>query len=96
MTAQDIIISPVLTEKSHDGIQNKRYVFMVDVRADKKQVKAAVESAFDVTVESVNIVNVRGKLKRQGRTQGYTSKGKKAYVTLAPSSKAIQFFETLS
>ncbi len=96
MLAEDIIISPVLTEKSNDGINAKRYVFIVDVRADKRQIKAAVEKAFDVKVESVNIVNVRGKLKRQGRTQGYTSKRKKAYVTLADSSKAIPFFETLS
>ncbi|MDE7107959.1 MAG: 50S ribosomal protein L23 [Clostridiales bacterium] len=96
MTAQDIIIRPVLTEKSNDGVAAKRYVFMVDPRADKVQVKAAVESIFDVKVESVNVTNVRGKLKRQGRTQGYTSKGKKAYVTLTPDSKAIPFFETLS
>lgn len=96
MTAHDIIIRPVLTEKSNDGTAAKRYVFMVDTRADKGQIKAAVEEAFDVKVESVNIANVRGKLKRQGRTQGYTSKGKKAYVTLEASSKAISFFETLS
>ena len=72
MTAEQIIIRPVLTEKSNDGIVAKRYV------------------------ESVNVVNVRGKLKRQGRTQGYTSKGKKAYVKLTDASKAIPFFETLS
>ena len=96
MNAYDVIIRPVLTEKSNDGVNAKRYVFMVDTRADKTQIKAAVETAFDVKVESVNIVNVRGKLKRQGRTQGYTAKGKKAYVTLSENSKAIPFFETLS
>ena len=96
MTAQDIIIRPVLTEKSNMGVNAKRYVFIVDPRSDKTQVKAAVESVFDVKVETVNIVNVRGKYKRQGRTGGYTSKGKKAYVTLDASSKAIPFFETLS
>lgn len=96
MTAHDIIIRPVLTEKSNDGTAAKRYVFMVDPRADKVQIKHAVESVFDVKVESVNIVNVRGKYKRQGRTGGYTSRGKKAYVTLDASSKAIPFFETLS
>ncbi len=96
MFAEDIIIRPVLTEKSNDGVNAKRYVFIVDTRADKKQVKAAVEKAFDVKVERVNIVTVRGKLKRQGRTQGYTSKRKKAYVTLTENSKAIPFFETLS
>ena len=96
MNAHDIIKSPVLTEKSNDGVAKKRYVFMVDTRADKIQIKNAVETVFDVKVESVNVVNVRGKYKRQGRTGGYTSKGKKAYVTLDPSSKAIPFFETLS
>lgn len=96
MLAEDIIISPVLTEKSNDGIGAKRYAFIVDVRADKTQVKAAVEKLFDVKVDKVNIVNVRGKLKRQGRTQGYTPERKKAYVTLADSSKAIPFFETLA
>ena len=96
MFAEDIIISPVLTEKSNDGIVGKRYVFYVDTRADKKQVKAAVEQQFGVEVEKINIVNVRGKLKRQGRTQGYTAKRKKAYVTLTSASKAIPFFETLS
>ena len=96
MIAHDIIIRPVLTEKSNDGVNAKRYVFLVDRRADKVQIKAAVESAFDVKVESVNTVNVHGKYKRQGRTGGYTAKGKKAYVTLDPDSKAIPFFETLS
>lgn len=96
MTAEDIIISPVLTEKSNDNIHAKRYAFIVDVRADKKQIKAAVEHIFDVQVERVNVVTVRGKLKRQGRTQGYTAERKKAYVTLSDSSKAIPFFETLS
>lgn len=96
MTPEEIILRPVLTEKSNDSISLKRYAFLVDTRADKKQVKAAVEAAFDVKVDKVNIVNVRGKLKRQGRTKGYTSKAKKAYVKLSSSSKAIPFFETLS
>ena len=96
MTAEDIIIKPVLTEKSNDNIHAKRYAFIVDVRADKKQIKAAIEHIFDVKVERVNVVTVRGKLKRQGRTQGYTPERKKAYVTLSDSSKAIPFFETLS
>ncbi len=96
MTAEDIIVSPVLTEKSNDNIHAKRYAFIVDVRADKTQVKAAVEQLFDVKVAKVNIVNVRGKFKRQGRTSGYTADRKKAYVTLTDASKAIPFFETLS
>lgn len=96
MIAEDVIIKPVLTEKSNDGINAKRYVFIVDPRADKTQIKAAVEKAFGVSVESVNVVNVPGKPKRQGRTSGYTAARKKAYVQLTDESKAIPFFETLS
>lgn len=96
MTAEDIIISPVLSEKSTQGTAAKRYAFIVDRRADKGQIKAAVEKVFGVEVETVHVVNVPGKLKRQGRSQGYTAARKKAYVTLAESSKAIPFFESLS
>ena len=96
MNAYDIIKKPLLSEKSYDGIPSKKYVFVVDERADKTQIKAAVEQIFGVTVDKVNIVNVRGKYKRQGRTEGYTSKFKKAYVKLTADSKAIEFFESLA
>lgn len=96
MEARDIIIRPVLTEKSYAGIQNKKYVFEVDKRATKSQIKNAVEQIFDVKVEKVNTVNVDGKLKRQGRTQGYTADFKKAYVKLTADSKSIEFFDSLS
>ena len=96
MNAYDIIRKPLLTEKSYDGIASKKYVFVVDERADKSQIKAAVEQIFGVTVEKVNVVNVRGKYKRQGRTEGYTSSFKKAYVKLTADSKAIEFFESLA
>ena len=96
MNAYDIIKKPVLTEKSYEGIPAKKYVFVVDERADKSQIKAAVEQIFGVTVEKVNVVNVRGKYKRQGRTEGYTSRFKKAYVKLTADSKAIEFFESLA
>lgn len=96
MNAYDIIIKPVLTEKSYEGIPAKKYVFIVDERADKSRIKAAVEQIFGVTVEKVNVVNVRGKYKRQGRTEGYTSSFKKAYVKLTADSKAIEFFESLA
>ena len=96
MIAEDVILKPVLTEKSNDGINAKRYVFIVDPRADKTRIKAAVEQAFGVTVESVNVVNMPGKPKRQGRTSGYTAARKKAYVQLTADSKPISFFETLS
>lgn len=96
MNAYDIIKKPVLTEKSYEGIPAKKYVFIVDERADKSRIKAAVEQIFGVTVEKVNVVNVRGKYKRQGRTEGYTSNFKKAYVKLTADSKAIEFFESLA
>lgn len=96
MNAYDIIKKPVLTEKSYEGIPAKKYVFIVDDRADKSRIKAAVEQIFGVTVEKVNVVNVRGKYKRQGRTEGYTSSFKKAYVKLTADSKAIEFFESLA
>lgn len=96
MNAYDIIKKPVLTEKSYEGIPAKKYVFIVDERADKSRIKAAVEQIFGVTVEKVNVVNVRGKYKRQGRTEGYTSSFKKAYVKLTADSKAMEFFESLA
>ncbi|MFR1566183.1 MAG: 50S ribosomal protein L23 [Christensenellales bacterium] len=96
MNAYDIIKKPLLSEKSYDGIPSKKYVFVVDDRADKSQIKAAVEQIFGVKVDRVNVVNVRGKFKRQGRTEGYTSKFKKAYVKLTADSKSIEFFESLA
>jgi large subunit ribosomal protein L23 len=97
MNAYDIIKKPLISEKSYAGIADKKYVFVVDVNADKKQVKAAVEKAFDgVKVEKVNVVNVDGKYKRQGRTEGFTAKYKKAYVKLTADSKPIAFFESLN
>ncbi len=97
MNAYDIIKKPLISEKSYAGIADKKYVFIVDVNADKSQVKAAVEKAFDgVKVEKVNVVNVDGKYKRQGRTEGFTAKYKKAYVKLTADSKPIAFFESLN
>ncbi len=96
MNSYDIIIKPILTEKSYDGIPAKKYVFVVDPRADKTAIKLAVEEIFKVKVAKVNVVNVSGKYRRQGRNEGYTSKYKKAYVTLTADSKAIEFFESLA
>ena len=92
----DIIIKPVLTEKSYDHLADKVYTFIVDKKASKTEIRQAVEQVFGVKVESVNTVNVRGKLKRQGRSEGYTSKSKKAVVKLTSDSKAIEFFESLA
>ncbi|MEG1609016.1 MAG: 50S ribosomal protein L23 [Clostridia bacterium] len=96
MNAYDIIKKPVLTEKSYSGISLKKYTFVVDRNANKIQVKQAVEEIFGVKVEKVNTISVKGKLKRQGKTQGYTSKIKKAIVTLTSESKSIEFFDSLS
>lgn len=96
MKQYDIIKRPVLSEKSYSEIANKKYVFEVAVDANKIEIKEAVEKIFGVKVEKVNTINVRGKLKRQGRTQGYTSKRKKAIVQLTKDSKAIEFFENLT
>ena len=96
MKQYDIIKRPVLSEKSYSEIANKNYVFEVAVDANKIEIKEAVEKIFGVKVEKVNTINVRGKLKRQGRTQGYTSKRKKAIVQLTKDSKAIEFFENLA
>lgn len=92
----DIIIKPLLSEKSYKDIENKKYTFVVDKRANKIEIKQAVEKIFGVKVEKVNTANVDGKLKRQGKTQGYTSDYKKAFVQLKSDSKPIEFFESLS
>ncbi|KRN29138.1 rplW protein [Lactobacillus selangorensis] len=93
MEARDVILRPVVTEASMAGMDDKKYTFDVDVRADKTQVRRAVEEIFGVNVKNVNIMNVRGKLKRQGRYAGYTKKRRKAIVTLTPDSKEIKIFE---
>lgn len=95
MNAYDVIIKPVLTEKAYDNIPSKKYCFYVNVNATKTDVKAAVEKIFEVDVESVNIVNVRGKKKRERGTVGYTAARKKAYVQLTEKSKTIPFFDSL-
>ena len=93
MIAHDIIIRPIITEKSMMGIAEKKYTFEVAKTATKIDIANAVEEAFKVKVAKVNTVSVRGKLKRQGRTQGYTKSRKKAVVTLTEDSKSIEFFE---
>ena len=92
----DIIIRPVLTEKSYATIADKKYVFVVDKNCNKSEIKSAVEKMFGVKVESVNTLRTDGKIKRQGRTQGRTPEIKKAYVTLKKDSKPIEFFEGMA
>ncbi len=90
----DIILRPVLTEKGYDGIADKRYIFEVDIHANKSEIKKAVEACFKpVKVARVNTLRTLGKMKRQGRYEGRTAEIKKAYVTLTEDSKPIEFFE---
>ncbi|NLY70886.1 MAG: 50S ribosomal protein L23 [Clostridiales bacterium] len=94
-TPYDIILKPVITERSMDDAAMKKYTFKVAPDANKTQIKEAVEEIFGVDVEKVNVINVKGKLKRMGRYVGRTAKSKKAIVTLTESSKEIEFFEGL-
>ncbi len=96
MTAYDIIIEPILSEKSYDGIAVKKYTFKVAKNATKTQVKVAVEQIFGVKVDKVNTSNYDGKVKRMGRNEGRRSAFKKAIVTLTADSKSIEFFESLA
>ncbi len=94
-TPYDVIIKPVISEMSMDNAASKKYTFKVAPEANKTQVKLAVEEIFGVEVEKVNIMNVNGKIKRMGRTQGRRPAVKKAIVTLTADSKEIEFFTGL-
>ncbi|MCI5759832.1 50S ribosomal protein L23 [Bilifractor sp. HCP3S3_D3] len=92
----DVIIRPVITEKSMSQMSDKRYSFLVHPDATKSQVKEAVEKMFDgVKVAKVNTVNYAGKTKRRGANVGKTAATKKAVVTLTEDSKEIEIFEGL-
>ncbi len=96
MNARDIIIKPLLSEKSYEGISTKKYTFQVAKDATKTQIKLAIESIFGVSVKYVHTSNYDGKMKRMGRNEGRRPAFKKAIVQLSDSSKAIEFFESLS
>ena len=96
MSAHNVIIKPLLSEKSYAGIQDKKYSFVVAKDANKTQIKLAIEEIFGVKVEKVNTAIVSGKLKRQGKYEGYTPDYKKAIVQLKKDSKTIEFFDSLS
>ena len=92
--AFDIIRRPVITEQSMESVADKKYVFMVDVDANKTEIKKAVSEIFGVKVAKVNTINYDGKTKRMGAGRPGTRKSwKKAYVQLAKDSKTIEFFE---
>ena len=92
----DVIFKPVVTEKSMDGMADKKYTFLVHPEANKTMIKEAVEKMFPGTkVAKVNTMNYDGKTKRRGRTEGKTVKTKKAVVQLTADSKEIELFSGL-
>ena len=92
----DVILKPVITEKSMNAMTEKKYTFLVHPEANKSMIKEAVEKMFPGTkVESVNTMNLDGKTKRRGMTYGKTAKTKKAIVALTEDSKDIEIFEGL-
>lgn len=94
MRVQDVIRHPLLTEKSTDLRDSENIMaFEVAVDANKIEIKRAVEAQFKIKVAEVRTARVRGKLRRQGRYEGYRPRWKKAYVRLAAGEKAVDFFE---
>ncbi len=92
----DVILKPVITEKSMNAMAEKKYTFLVHPDANKTMIKEAVEKMFEGTkVANVNTMNLDGKLRRRGQTQGRRAKTKKAIVQLTTDSKDIEIFEGL-
>ena len=92
----DVILKPVVTEKSMNAMSEKKYTFLVHTEANKSMIKEAVEKMFPGTkVQSVNTMNLDGKTKRRGMTFGKTAKTKKAIVQLTEDSKEIEIFTGL-
>jgi len=95
MNARDVILAPVITEKSVAALSEKKYTFRVADGANKIEIAKAVEEIFGVKVAKVNTISMKGKKRRMGRFEGYTSDWKKAVVTLTEDSKTIEFFDGL-
>lgn len=91
---RDIIIKPVVTEKSMNLQAENKYTFYVDTKANKTEIKNAIEKIFEVDVLKVNTINVKGKMKRVGRFTGRTAAKKKAIVYLKPG-QTIKLFESM-
>lgn len=89
----DIIIKPIITERSMDDMAEGKYTFQVDRRTTKSEIKKAVETIFDVKVAKVTTMNIIGKIKRQGLHSGKRPNWKKAIIKLTEDSKTIEFFE---
>ena len=95
MNARDIILAPVITEKSVSAMADKKYTFRVANGTNKIEIAKAIEEIFGVKVAKVNTISMKGKKRRMGRFEGYTSDWKKAVVTLTEDSKTIEFFDGL-
>ena len=96
-TPQDIVLAPVITEKSMNATSiMRKYTFKVAKTAGKIEIAHAVEDLFSVKVQKVNTMSVPGRLRRQGTHSGYTPSWKKAIVTLTPDSRGIGFFESMT
>lgn len=93
---RDIIKRPIISERTSDLMAMKKYVFEVDMRANKTEIKQAIEQIFKVKVTNVNTLRMPAKPKRYGRYSGYTSEWKKAIVSLSADSKELEFFETVT
>ena len=94
-TPYDVILEPVITEKSMDDAQLRKYTFKVAKNANKTEIKQALEEIFGIEVAKVNVMNCKGKVKRMGRFVGKRADTKKAIVTLSETSKEIEFFQGL-
>ncbi len=92
-SARDVIIRPIVSEKSYAGLENNVYTFLVDPRANKTEIKEAVQAIWNVRVTSVNTINRKGKVKRRRFTVGKRPDQKRAIVTLAEGD-SIEIFET--
>ncbi|SEQ57529.1 50S ribosomal protein L23 [Piscibacillus halophilus] len=90
---RDIIKRPIITEHSADLMAENKYTFEVANKANKTEIKNAVETIFGVKVDQVNTINLKGKKRRMGRYEGFRPDRKKAIVTLSPDSKELDFFE---
>jgi len=96
MDPRDIILAPVVTEKSVGLMADKKYTFKVEKTANKIQIAKAVEEIFGVKVAKVNTISMKGAKRRMGRFEGYRSDWKKAIVTLTADSKTIEFFDGMA
>ena len=96
MNKHDIIIKPVISEKSMDQLADRKYTFIVNINANKIEIAKACEDIFGVKVEKVTTIRVQGKIKRMGATSGKRPDYKKAIVKLTEGSKTIEFFDGMA